>query len=91
MNKKTALLPQNTPDLTNRLDERKRLYVTDGTTDFGDNHPSPRGSSSGANSRLDFIRNVRNNLYGSTSVSSRAFTVQNSPVHAPRSRAIEST
>ena len=65
MNEENVVAANLVAKLTCRLNERQRLDVTDGSTDFGDDHVWRRSFVSlKSHASLDFVGDVRNDLNG---------------------------
>src|SRR5262249_22188368 len=60
--------PRLSPELADRLQERKRLDITDGAADLGDDHVAVGGLAGPADPLLDLVRDVRDDLYRGTEI-----------------------
>ena len=69
--------------LTNGLQERQNLNVTDGATHFGDDNINIFGGDA-LNTTLDLVSDVRNNLHRAAEVIPTAFGGQNSLINRTR-------
>ena len=84
---KTAVIPADFPcNLTDSLYKRLAFDIAYCTADF--RYYNVRGSSLAyvVNKSLDFVCNVRNNLYGLTEVFAVAFLVKNVPIYLTRGK-----
>ena len=74
--------------LTDRLQERLRLHITYSSADLGDDHIEFAGLAEQKHTPLDFISDMRNNLYGLSEISAFTLLIDNGIINLTGSNVV---